>query len=86
MKVFIISALNYLSVPAGAVTVVRASMAVSTVVAVMIAPTVAMTITSTVSLAVPSTRASIRRNLACLELEINPLVAHFCLQVADLSL
>ena len=92
-----LTAVNCFLVPAGAVAAatvstirtgisILAAMAVSTMVTVVIATTVAMTITSTVSLAVSPTRARIRSDLTCLELEINPLIAHFCLQVADLSL
>jgi len=92
MNFFLCAALDCFLVPAGAVA--TATLTVVSILAMMITHTVAVTsgaitsvaVTSSVSLAVSSTRAGIRRNLACLELEFNPLIAHFCLQVADLSL
>ncbi len=94
MNVVLLAAVNYNLVPAGAVaattvSTIRTGISILAVMAVwsMVAPhTVAMPITSTISLAVPSTRTSIGRNLAGLDLEINPLIAHFCFEVADLSL
>ena len=82
---------DYGLLPAGAVaattvSTIRTGISILAVWSMVAPHTVAMPMTSTVSLAVSSTRTRIRRNLACLELEINPLIAHFCLQVADLSL
>ena len=94
MNFFLCAALDCFLVPAGAVaattvSTIRTGISILAVMAVwsMVAPhTVAMPITSTVSLAVSSTRTRIRRNLACLELEINPLVAHLGFEGADFSL
>jgi len=91
MNFFLCAALDCFLVPAGAVaaTTVSTTRTGISILAVwsMVAPhTVAMPMTSTVSLAVSSTRTRIRRNLPCLELEINPLVAHLGFEGADFSL
>ena len=88
MNFFLCAALDCFLFPAGAVA--TATLTVVSILAMMITHTVAVTSGAITSVAVTSsvspTRAGIRGNLACLELEFNPLIAHFCLQVADLSL